>query len=72
MENEKTPAATGAKQGWRLIVDEPMADAVARLNRNAHVAEPFRSTLNLITPLVKGSLRFELMPDDDGLEANNG
>ena len=39
-------------------------------SRNAQVAEPFRCILNGISPLVKGSLRFELVPDDDGLENN--
>ena len=48
---------------WRLIVDEPMADAVERI-RNHHVAEPIREILNAVSPLVKGSLKVELgLPD---------
>lgn len=52
MENEKTPAETGEKKGWRLIVDEPTANVVERIGRNEHVAEPFRDILNGLSPLV--------------------
>lgn len=63
METQKTRAAVtvgvAGTRRWRLIVDEPMADAVERI-RNHHVAEPIRSILNAVSPLVNGSLKLEL------------